>query len=151
MTKINHNTIKRTFKHLSDIQRGRLEEMAKSGCSQTQIAKVLGVNQSTISRELKRGRTKQMKSKGKYYEVYLADAGSREYTENRKLCCAKEHHKYSYAFFDALFKELKPSKKHPRIHSVDTFVNRYRKEHPGERIPCTKTVYNLIDAGILPI
>lgn len=31
MTVINYTTAKRTFKHLTDIQRGRLEEMAKSG------------------------------------------------------------------------------------------------------------------------
>ncbi len=31
MTKSNCNTAKRHFKHLTEIQRGRLEEMAKQG------------------------------------------------------------------------------------------------------------------------
>lgn len=56
MTVINYTTAKRTFKHLTDIQRGRLEEMAKSGnFTQAEMAKELNVSQSTISRELKRG------------------------------------------------------------------------------------------------
>lgn len=41
--------------------------------------KELGVDQSTISRELKRGKTQQMNSDRTYYNVYLADAGSRVY------------------------------------------------------------------------
>ncbi len=151
MTKINNNTPKRTFKHLTDILRGRLEEMSKLGFTQIKIAQELGVSQSTISRELKRGRTKQMKSKGKYFEMYLADAGSRIYHENRKLCRSRDYHKYSEKFFHHFFEALKSSKEKPRVHSVDSFVNRYRQQHPFERVPCTKTVYSLIDCGVLPI
>lgn len=34
---------------------------------------------------------------------------------------------------------------------MDTFVHSYRKLHPDERVPCTKTVYALINAAVLPI
>jgi len=34
---------------------------------------------------------------------------------------------------------------------VDTFVHTYRKEHSDEHVPCTKTVYTLIDSGVLPV
>ncbi|MDQ0216515.1 IS30 family transposase [Oikeobacillus pervagus] len=92
----NHFTTKRTFKHLSDIQRGGLEEMAKNGhLTQAQMAEKLQVSQSAISRELKRGRTCQMKTNRTYYDCYLADAGARVYRENRSLSHARDFHKYS--------------------------------------------------------
>lgn len=152
MTQSNCTTANRHYKHLTDIQRGRLEEMNKNGdYTQSQIAKELGVNQSTISRELKRGRTRQMASDRTYYDCYLADAGARVYNENRQHCRAKDHHKYSKSFFEELPKAILSTEKEPRIHSVDTFVHTYRKEHPDEHVPCTKTVYTLIDNGVLSI
>lgn len=151
MTNTNNTTTKRTFKHLNDILRGRIEELAKSGYTQVQIAKEIGVNQSTISRELRRGRTIQMKYNRTYHELYLADAGSRIYKENRQFSHAKDYSKYSKNFFIELQIALKSTKNHPRIHSVDTFVYTYKKNHPDERVPCSKTVYNLIDKGVLSI
>jgi len=63
MTNSNYNTTKRAFSHLSDTQGGKLDILAKEGrYTQAQMAKLIGVNQSTISRELKRGRTRQMNS-----------------------------------------------------------------------------------------
>lgn len=152
MTQSNCITANRTFKHLTDIQRGRLEEMAKNGdYTQAQMAKELSVNQSTISRELKRGRTRQMAYDRTYYDSYLADTGVRVYHENRQHSQAKDHHKYSESFFKELPKAILSTEKNPRIHSVDTFVHTYRKQHPDEHVPCTKTVYTLIDNGVLSI
>ena len=37
------------------------------------------------------------------------------------------------------------------MHSIDTFVQAYKAEHPEEVVPCTKTVYNLIDECKLDI
>src|SRR5690625_2358904 len=107
MTQSNCTTTKRSFAHLTDTQRGRLEEMAKQDIyTQEQMAKELGVNQSTISRELKRGRTRQMAYDRTYYDCYLADAGARVYQENRLLSRAKDHHKYSKGFLDELQKAI---------------------------------------------
>ena len=152
MTQSNCTTAKRTFKHLTDIQRGRLEEMTKIGdYTQAEMAKELNITQSTISRELKRGRTRQMASNRTYYDRYLADAGSRVYHDNRWYSHARDHHKYSEKFLKELPKAIVSTKKKPREHSVDTFVHTYRKENPNEHVPCTKTVYTLIDKGVLPI
>lgn len=152
MTKSNCNTANRSFKHLSDIQRGRLEELAKQGIyTQAQMAEILGVNQSTISRELKRGKTRQMAYDHTYYDCYLADVGARVYNENRQLSRAKDHHKYSAKFLNELSQAIVSTKDNPRIHSVDTFVHTYRMNHSDERVPCTKTVYTLIDNGVLSV
>lgn len=150
MTKTNCITAKRSFKHLTDIQRGRLEEIVKKGdYTQTKMATERGVDQSTISRELKRGRTRQMAYDRTYYDCYLADVGMRIYHENRQLSRAEDHHKYSENFLKELPNAIISTKKKPRIHSVDTFVHTYRKNHPNEHVPCTKTVYTLIDKGVL--
>lgn len=152
MTKINSTTSKRTFKHLTDIQRGRLEEMAKSGnYTQAEMARELNVSQPTISRELTRGKTRQMASSRKFFDCYLADAGARVYKENRLHCCSKGHNKFSTAFFEELPQAILSTKQKPREHSIDTFVQTYKNSHPEEHVPCTKTVYTLIDQGILPV
>src|SRR5699024_7457035 len=115
------------------------------------MAQELGVSQSTISRELKRGRTRQMAYDRTYYDCYLADAGVRVYNENRQHSRAKDHHKYSQNFLKELPEAILSTDNEPRIHSVDTFVNIYRQQHPDEHVPCTKMVYTLIDNGLLSI
>lgn len=151
MTNSNCIIENRTFTHLTDIQRGKLEQMAKIGTyKQAEMARELGVSQSTVSRELKRGRTRQLDYQHNYYEQYIAASGARVYKENRENSHARNHHKYSEAFLAALPENLAPMKG-LRIHSVDTFVHSYRKSHPDERVPCTKTVYALINAAVLPI
>ena len=150
MTKNKCTTTKNTFKHLTDIQRGRLEEMTKSGdFIQVQMAIELSVTQSTISRELKRGNTRQMASNRTVYNCYLADAGARVYEENRRFCQAKDFQKYDADFLEELPKAILSTELKPRIHSVDTFVHTYQKDYPEKRVPCTKTVYTLIDQGVL--
>lgn len=152
MTNNKCTTIKNTFKHLTAIQRGRLEEMKKSGdLTQVQMAIELGVTQSTISRELKRGNTRQMASNRTIYKCYLADAGARVYEENRRFCQAKNFKKYDADFLKELPKAIVSTNQKPRIHSVDTFVHTYQKNHPDKRVPCTKTVYALIDQGVLSV
>lgn len=138
MTENNYSTENRTFRHLTDIQHGKLEQMAKSGTyKQAEMARELGVSQPTVSRELKRGRTCQLDYQHNYYEQYIAASGARVYEENREKSHARDHHKYSAAFLAALPENLAP-KNGPRLHSMDTFVHSYRKSHPDERVPCTK-------------
>lgn len=56
-----HKTKKRNFKHLDACKRDRIEVLIDKGCLQKEIAKVLKVDESTISREVNRRKTK-----GKY-------------------------------------------------------------------------------------
>lgn len=151
MTQTNYTINNRHFKHLSDIQRGKLEQLAKCGTyTQAEMACELRVSQSTVSRELRRGKTRQLDYQRNYYEQYIAVSGARVYKENRANSHARDHHKYSAAFFATLSENLVP-KNGLRLHSVDTFVRTYRKSHPEERVPCTKTVYALINAAVLSI
>lgn len=148
---INSTTKQRTFKHLSPEQRGAIQVLHMQGVSQNKIAKLLGVNQSTISRELKRGRVQQMNSQHEYYDCYLATRGSDVYHENRSNCVAKGAlSRCSQNFINELVEALKAPAKE-RLFSVDTFVHNYQREHVVEYVPCTKTVYKLIDQGVLPV
>lgn len=80
----NSTTKKRSFKHLSPIKRGKLEQMIKEGCyTQTEMAKELGVNQSTISREIKRGTVEQVDSMLKPYTIYAPDYAEIKYHKNK--------------------------------------------------------------------
>src|SRR5690606_40371249 len=82
-------TNKRTFKHLTEYDRGKIDVMHKHGKSLQEIADEIGCHKSTICRELKRGTVVQMKSDRTYHEVYFPDVGQKVYENNRKACGAK--------------------------------------------------------------
>jgi len=94
---------------------------------------------------------KLVNGKKEYYESYFGDVGARVYQENRERSRQKGIEKYDQDFLKLLPESLKPSKGELRIHSVDTFTHQYQKDNPDKRVPCTKTVYNLIDRGELDV
>ena len=82
-----NSTTKSSYNHLSAIERGKIEALHKQGKSQTEIARLMGRNRSTISRELKRGTVTQMKIKNEkliYYKEYFAEIGQEDYKNKRK-------------------------------------------------------------------
>ena len=54
------------YQHLSQVQRYQIEALKRNGIKQSGIAKELGVNKSTVSRELKRNSTQSVKPPDKY-------------------------------------------------------------------------------------
>ncbi len=75
MNQINYNTKQRKFKQLNDENRIQIQTLLNEGYSQTKIAKVLGFNQSTISREIKRGSfNKTVDNYFKRYEIPTYEA-----------------------------------------------------------------------------
>lgn len=66
---------KRNGKRLTHDDRIKIEALYKRGISQTEIAQQLGVNQSTISRELKHGKVTLRDTEYRYYTSYSADVG----------------------------------------------------------------------------
>lgn len=132
---INSTTTGCRFKHFTPEMRGRLEQMYQEGTySQVQMAEILGVSQSVVSRMVKCGRVRQKDYNSKYYTTYIAEVGSRVYQENRANCRAKSIYRYSQHFFSELEKALLTPTK-GRIFSVDTFVHSYRRNIPLELVP----------------
>jgi len=68
MVQTQSTTNKRSFKHLTAYDRGKIAVLRKQGKSLQAIANELGCHKSTISRELKRGTVQQMKSDRTYFE-----------------------------------------------------------------------------------
>lgn len=146
-----HSTKKSSYSHLSASERGEISAYLKMGKKPTEIARLLGRHRSTICREIKRGTVTQVQDKnGKltYFDVYFADSGQRVYETNRKNCTYHKLNAFSSPFFEELVSALKAK---PRCHSVDSFVQTYKAEHPLEVIPTTKTIYRYIADGLLPI
>lgn len=72
------------YNHLTQEQRYQIEALLETGISKTEIAKIIGVDPSTIYRELKRNVAKRGRTAGKY----LARIAQRR-TEDRHKTKAK--------------------------------------------------------------
>ena len=146
-----HSTKNSSYSHLSASECGEMSAYLKMGKKPAEIARLLDRHRSTICREIRRGTVTQVQDKnGKlnYYEAYFADSGQRAYGTNRKKSTYHKLKNCSSTFLKKLVKALKTK---PRCHSVDSFVQIYKEEHPLEVIPSTKTVYRYIKDGLLAI
>ena len=146
-----HSITKQSYHHLSEAERGKIEAYLLDGLKQSEIARRLGRNRSTISREIKRGTAKQVKQvngKKVYYEQYFADTAQNRYSEARKGIYYLKLEKVSEGFLTAFTEAMKAK---PRVHSVDTFVHAYKLEHPEEVVLSTKTLYTYLHQGILEV
>lgn len=142
------NTNGRTFKHLSDTERGELSAYHATGLSLREISRRMQRNVSTLSRELKRGAVTQIDTHRKPFTKYFPDVGARVYQENRRHCGAPSCVMKAWSFLR--YAEEKILKNH---WSPDAVVGhaRMNSEFEGTYMPCTKTLYNLIDEGKLSV
>lgn len=147
----NYFTTKSSYRHLSEAERGKIEAYLSEGLKMAEIARRLGRNRSTISREIQRGsvqQVKQVNGKKSYYCRYFSDTAQNLSSKRKMRSYYLKLEKVSERFI-ADFTAAMTEK--PRCHSVDTFVYTYKIEHPDEIIPSTKTIYNYIHQGLLPI
>lgn len=72
----------RRFSHLRWKDRLKIERMLREGKRPTEIAKVLHVHNTTIYREIKRGKTIQRTSELVDREVYCPDVAENKYRAN---------------------------------------------------------------------
>lgn len=147
----NNDTTKTSYSHLSEVERGKIEAFLSEGLKPAEIARRLGRNRSTLSREIKRGTVKQVKlvnGKKIYYDKYFADTAQNRYSEARKSSYYLKLEKASDSFLEDFTKAMKAK---PRVHSVDSFLHAYKLENPDEVVPSTKTIYTYIHQGLLSI
>lgn len=155
MTQIENTIDSRKGKHLDYDERIKIEawKQLNPPLSNRTIAKLLDRAPQTIHTEVKDGTVRQIKRQtnhGKTYEyesfVYSADAGQAAY-ENARVNSRKQPKWVSspefMAYADHQMKEEK--------HSPDCVVGRAKKLglFPHEKIPCTSTIYNYIDLGLM--
>ncbi|QBO35247.1 hypothetical protein EQG49_01615 [Periweissella cryptocerci] len=138
-------------KHLTQIQRGEIYVFKSQGMSNRQIALKIGINHTTIGRELYRGMTTQKKIVNQHtvYTVqYFPETGQAAYEDNRAQSVSYGLDSYSQLFWQELTVALKAK---PRVESVDSFVHFFKTQHPTLKAPCRETVYRYIDLGVLEV
>jgi len=147
----NYSTTNQSYKHLSEAERGEIEAYLSVGLKPAEIARRLGRNRSTITREINRGSITQVKKvngQKVYYQHYYADAAHNRYRHARE---ASYYLKLDCVSDDFLREFTESMREKPRVHSVDTFVHTYRLQHVDAVVPSTKTLYNYIHQGLLEI
>lgn len=118
------------YSHLSEGQREKLCEMRLSGEPMTACARTLGVDKSTVSRELKRN------SANVAFGVYLPDRAENLYRGRRKAC--KPHTKMDDPIFRKKIMLLIQKGWSPEI-----IEGRLRREH-GRTVVGHETLYKFI-------
>ena len=134
-----YSTTNQSYKHLSEAERGEIEAYLSLGLKPAEIARRLGRNRSTITREINRGSITQVKKvngQKVYYQHYYADAAHNRYRHARE---DSYYLKLDSVLDDFLRAFTEAMREKPRVHSVDAVV------------PSTKTLYNYIYQGLLEI
>lgn len=133
--------------HLSFEERCSINACRKLGLSLRKTAEVVNCAASTVLYELRRGTGARNGNIGRFPE-YSARRGQKNYEANRSRC--HKAHKIADAapFIEWVVKQVKERK-----WSLDICVGCARKHKlfPPEQIVCTKTLYNELWAGRLPL
>ncbi|MHB9143304.1 MAG: IS30 family transposase [Paludibacter sp.] len=134
----------RKGKHLTEVERYKIETLVQEKMSPSEVAKRIGRNRRTIERELKRGQVELLRSDLRTYKVYCADVAQRKYNESgmNKGPTLKIGHDHRLATY--IEDKIKKDK-----YSPDAVIGEIRaKGLKFESSICTKTLYNYIDKGI---
>ncbi len=136
-------------KHLTLDERGQIQALHREGFSLREIAARVGCAHTTVMYELHRGTPKKKPGRGRA-PIYTAKRGQKAYEQNRNRC-----HKILRVetpdvepFIQWVVKKVRESK-----WSLDSCVGyaRGQKLFPNESIVCTKTLYNALESGKLPL
>lgn len=146
MTQSNSNTKKRTFTHLTEIERGQIAAYLDEDVPLREIARRMGRNVSTISREKERGTVQQIDTFRKPYAKYYPDVGARVYEENRENSGAHSTLITAWKFIKFAEKKILEDDWSP-----DAAVGHAKRHKLFAYIPSTKTLYNWIDEGELSV
>lgn len=132
--------------HLGAEERGAIQRLKHLGYSNRAIAREIQCSPSTVGYELKRG-TPEYSGRGRR-PGYSAKRGAAVYHANRKRC-----HRHRIYPKDSAFLRWMVSKLTLHGWSLDVCVGRAKllKRFQGQAIPSTKTLYNLVWGGLLPI
>lgn len=145
MDKQNYTTEHRKWQHLTSEERHEIEVRLKDGWTTYRIAKHLGRPYNTIKNEIKRGTVSLYN--GKVFR-YKADVGESVYKKNRRNSTRKYRCLETVKFLHFVVKNFRTKK-----WSLDASFGDAMKNSlfPRNAVVCTKTLYNYVDLGLLPI
>lgn len=158
MSQTNYSTGDKKYNHIQKSERIVIERMKREGASNAEVARLLYRSASSISRELQRNEVEQREtiytnSKSadiplyKTIHRYFADSAQRQYSERQMRTGARSKLAQSSMFIQYLEQKIKG----PEKWSVDAAVGWAKRHGLFQYIPCTKTVYNWIDAGFCEV
>jgi transposase, IS30 family len=135
---------RKKYIHLSEKDRYKIEAMLEAKKTTTEIAELLERDRSTIHREIKRGMIKRIQSDLTEKKKYRANVAQTDYT---KHCLNRE--RSLKIGKDAKLENYIRTKMTQERFSPDAILGQIKaKGIKFERMICTKTLYNYIDAGI---
>ena len=146
MDNTNYTTEHRKGQHLLSEERHEIEVRCKDGWSIYRIAKHLDRPYNTIKNEIQRGIVSLYHGKVKRYK---ADEGKRVYLEHRENCRKQYRSLATIHFLQYVVERFRSDRKW----SLDACYGdalrngKFRREE----VVCTKTLYNYVDLGLLPI
>ena len=133
--------------HLGQEERGAIQQLRKLGYSLRAIATKINCSASTVLNELRRGTPTRKSSRGRAPE-YSAKRGLAVYKANRMQ--SRRHHRILYCadFINWVVDQVRTQK-----WSLDVCVGhaRLHRQFAENNIVCTKTLYNELAAGNLPL
>ena len=141
--------IRKSGKHLTLDERGQIQALHREGFSLRAIAARIGCSHTTIHYEITRGTPERRSARGRSPQ-YTARRGQRAYLEHRKN--SKRPYKLDSAgcapFLRWMTERIRKNK-----WSIDMCVGdaRANKRFDEDGIPCTKTLYNMLWAGRIPL
>jgi len=146
MGHVQDTTKQRSWKHLSEKDRYKIEALSQQGLSPAEIGSKLTPqrHRRTIEREIHRGLTEQRDYLWRVRYVYCADAGQRVHDERaaHKGRGLKIGHDHKLA--EHIERKIIEEK-----YSPDAVIGEIKAQGlQFEVTVCTKTVYNMIDAGV---
>ena len=128
-------------KHLTSIERGKIEALHKQGWKAADIAAEIQVSVRTIYRELRRGEVTLKRSDWKMYQTYSADAAQARYEAKQRAKQGVLKIGKARELAEAI--EVLIKDKHCSPYAA---LEQLRKKH---EIPfCLKTLYNYIHHGL---
>ena len=145
MNHLNYTTNRRHFKQLNFKNRIEIETLLKQGFNQSQIAKHLGVDRSTISREINRGSVTTMNSHLDYSTNYEADTAQN--LSNKRNLNSRKKPKYlgNKDILNQISKIVKEKK-----YSFEIISGRLKLVNSKITFS-TQTLYNYYHKGLLDI
>lgn len=141
--------IRKPSRHLSLEERGMIQALSQQGYSLRKIAAAIGCAHTTIMYELRRGTPEAKSNRGRKPQ-YTAKRGQKAYNDNRKN--SRRPYKIDRDNCEP-FIQWMAVKLREQHWSIDVCVG-YARMHnlfAPEQIPCTKTLYNMLWQGKLPI
>ena len=141
----NYTTEHRKGQHLLNEERYEIEVRLKDGWSIYKIAKHLGRAYNTIKDEVERGTVTLYNGKVKRYK---ADQGKSVYLENREHSTRRYRVFETAPFLEYVVKQFK--NEHWSLDAIFGYAL-HNELFKREEMVCTKTLYNYVSLGLLPI